>query len=124
MPGRIPRKTAFLAISVPPCQTRSKQYEGSAWTALPAGAPWDGAGVNCALCSEHATSVDLCLFDGADGHQEVARTALMEQTDLAWDVDSPEISLIRENEPYELEARSLALLRLQSPLGSGSRSKT
>jgi pullulanase/glycogen debranching enzyme len=80
--------------------------------------------VNCALCSEHATSVDLCLFDAADGHQEVARTALMEQTDLAWDVYSPEVSLIRENEPYELEARSLALLRLQSPLGSGSRSKT
>jgi hypothetical protein len=124
MPGRTPSRTAFLAISVPPCQTRSKQYEGSARTALPAGAPWDGAGVSFALCSEPATSVELCLFDGADGHQEVARTALTEQTDLVWDVYSPEVSLIRENGPYELEARSLALLRLQSPLGSGSRSKT
>jgi hypothetical protein len=68
MPGRTPSEIAMLGISVPPCQTRSKQYAGSAWTALPAGAPWDGAGVNFALCADHATSVELCLFDGADGH--------------------------------------------------------
>ena len=88
------------------------------------GTPWDGAGVNFALFSEHATSVDLCLFDEADGHRAIARTALTEQTDLAWDAYSPEVSLIRENEPYELGARSLALLCLQSPLCGGSRSKT
>jgi len=29
----------------------------------PLGATWDGAGVNFALFSEHATAVDLCLFD-------------------------------------------------------------
>ena len=29
----------------------------------PLGATWDGAGVNFALFSEHATSVELCLFD-------------------------------------------------------------
>jgi hypothetical protein len=77
-----------------------------------------------ALCSWHATSVELCLFDGADGHQAIASTALTGQTDLTWEVDSLEVSLIGENGPYMLEARSLALLRLQSPLGSGSRSKT
>ena len=31
----------------------------------PLGAHWDGAGVNFALFSEHATRVELCLFDDA-----------------------------------------------------------
>src|SRR5512138_2316583 len=29
----------------------------------PQGATWDGLGVNFALFSEHATAVELCLFD-------------------------------------------------------------
>jgi len=29
----------------------------------PLGATWDGAGVNFAIFSEHATKVELCLFD-------------------------------------------------------------
>ena len=29
----------------------------------PLGATWDGEGVNFAIYSENATSVDLCLFD-------------------------------------------------------------
>jgi isoamylase len=57
----------------------------------PLGATWDGAGVNFALFSEHATSVELCLFDEADGHQEIARIPLMEQTDLVWHVYLPEV---------------------------------
>ena len=32
----------------------------------PLGATFDGAGVNFALFSEHATKVELCLFDGPD----------------------------------------------------------
>ena len=32
----------------------------------PLGATWDGAGVNFALFSEHATQVELCLFDSAE----------------------------------------------------------
>jgi glycogen operon protein len=35
----------------------------------PLGATWDGHGVNFALFSQHATSVELCLFD-AEGHEE------------------------------------------------------
>src|SRR5581483_761215 len=31
----------------------------------PLGATWDGRGVNFALFSEHATAVELCLFDEA-----------------------------------------------------------
>src|SRR5579864_247407 len=34
----------------------------------PLGATWDGKGVNFALFSEHATAVELCLFD-ADGRE-------------------------------------------------------
>jgi glycogen operon protein len=30
----------------------------------PPGATWDGAGVNFALFSEHATGVELCLLAG------------------------------------------------------------
>ena len=34
-------------------------------TPYPRGATYDGKGVNFALFSEHATAVDLCLFDDA-----------------------------------------------------------
>jgi glycogen operon protein len=57
----------------------------------PLGSTWDGAGVNFALFSEHATSVELCLFDGADGNQEMARIPLIEQTDQVWHVYLPEV---------------------------------
>ena len=35
-------------------------------TPHPLGATWDGEGVNFALFSEHATAVELCLFEHAD----------------------------------------------------------
>jgi isoamylase len=50
----------------------------------PLGATWDGAGVNFALFSAHATQVDLCLFDGPEAHHETARLPLPERTDLVW----------------------------------------
>lgn len=57
----------------------------------PQGATWDGAGVNFALFSEHATAVDLCLFDGPDGNLEGHRIRLTEQTDHVWHAYLPEI---------------------------------
>jgi isoamylase len=57
----------------------------------PLGATWDGAGVNFALFSEHATAVELCLFDGPGGTSEVARIPLTEQTDEVWHVYLPEV---------------------------------
>ena len=36
----------------------------------PLGATWDGGGVNFAVWSEHATAVELCLFDGDDPTRE------------------------------------------------------
>jgi glycogen operon protein len=56
----------------------------------PLGATWDGSGVNFALFSEHAAGVELCLFDGRDGDQEVARIAMREQTDQVWHIYLPE----------------------------------
>src|SRR5918997_1092827 len=56
----------------------------------PLGATWDGAGVNFALFSEHATAVELCLFDAEDPSHETARVQLTERTDLVWHAYLPE----------------------------------
>ncbi len=58
-----------------------KIYPGSPY---PLGATWDGIGVNFAIFSEHATSVELCLFDGADAQTESVRITLPDQTDMVW----------------------------------------
>jgi isoamylase len=50
----------------------------------PLGATWDGLGVNFALFSEHATAVELCLFDSVEATRESARVPLREQTDMVW----------------------------------------
>jgi len=50
----------------------------------PLGATWDGAGVNFALFSEHATAVELCLFRGPDASQAREGMPLRERTDLVW----------------------------------------
>ena len=49
----------------------------------PLGAHWDGKGVNFALFSAHAESVELCLFDHS-GAREIARIALPENTNQVW----------------------------------------
>lgn len=50
---------------------------------LPLGAHFDGAGVNFALFSEHASSVSLCLYD-AEGQQEELRLVMPRCTDGVW----------------------------------------
>jgi glycogen operon protein len=50
----------------------------------PLGATWDGHGVNFAVFSEHATSVELCLFDSPEATAEFRRVPLEEQTDMVW----------------------------------------
>jgi glycogen operon protein len=57
----------------------------------PLGAAWDGSGVNFALFSQHATHVELCLFDGPEGSRETARIRLPEQTDHVWHAYLPGI---------------------------------
>ena len=59
----------------------------------PLGATWDGAGVNFALFSEHATAVELCLFDPADpGARSASASRSSERTDQVWHVYLPEAS--------------------------------
>ncbi|RMH25848.1 MAG: glycogen debranching enzyme GlgX [Planctomycetota bacterium] len=50
----------------------------------PLGVTPDGAGANVALFSEHATRVELCLFDSVDATRESARLALPERDDFVW----------------------------------------
>src|SRR5687767_3421130 len=50
----------------------------------PLGATPDVGGVNFAVFSDHATKVDLCLFDSADASEEAERIALPEKTDQVW----------------------------------------
>ena len=58
----------------------------------PLGATWDGAGVNFALFSEHATKVELCLFD-SPGRRPRSRSAspLPEHTDQVWHAYLPDV---------------------------------
>lgn len=55
----------------------------------PLGATWDGHGVNFALYSEHATRVELCLFDEA-GRKEVQRLEVRWNTEGVWHCYLPE----------------------------------
>jgi glycogen operon protein len=70
-------------VAASPIQTRpGRPY--------PLGATWDGTGVNFALFSEHATAVDLCLFDAKDPARETRRIPVTERTDQIWHVYLPE----------------------------------
>jgi glycogen operon protein len=63
------------------------------WTGqpFPLGATWDGVGVNFAIFSEHATAVDLCLFDSPYSGRESARVRLAERTDQVWHGYLPDV---------------------------------
>jgi isoamylase len=72
----------------------------------PLGATWDGRGVNFALYAEHATGVELCLFDSPDAERESERIAMPEQTDMVWHVFLPDVAPgqlygYRVHGPYE-----------------------
>ncbi len=60
-------------------------------TPTPLGATWNGQGVNFALFSEHATGVELCLFDRREDETESRRVRLAERTDFVWHAYLPEI---------------------------------
>ncbi|MGC4031526.1 MAG: glycogen debranching protein GlgX [Tepidisphaeraceae bacterium] len=75
----------------------------------PLGATFDGAGVNFAIFSEHATKVELCLFDSIDSTKESQRIELKEQTDLVWhgylpDCEPGQLYGYRVYGPYEPSA--------------------
>ena len=72
----------------------------------PLGATWDGAGVNFALFSEHATKVELCLFDSPEAEKEAQRIPMSDYTDLVWhcylpDVQPDQLYGYRVHGPYD-----------------------
>jgi isoamylase len=74
----------------------------------PLGATWDGVGVNFALFSEHASKVELCLFDGPHTTAEAERIAFTEYTDQVWhsylpDIQPGQLYGYRVHGPYEPE---------------------
>jgi isoamylase len=73
----------------------------------PLGATCDAGGVNFALFSEHATKVDLCLFDSPDAEAESHRVALPEMTNQVWhgylpDLRPGQVYGYRVDGPYDL----------------------
>jgi glycogen operon protein len=57
---------------------------------LPLGATWDGEGVNFALWSQHATSVELCLFDSPTAVKESFKILLTERTNRVFHTYLPD----------------------------------
>ena len=57
----------------------------------PLGATWMGNGVNFAIFSEHATGVELCLFDNLEATEENIRIPVSEHTDQVWHVFLPDV---------------------------------
>ncbi|GAC1651651.1 MAG: glycogen debranching protein GlgX [Gemmatimonadaceae bacterium] len=57
----------------------------------PLGATWDGEGVNFAIFSEHATGVELCLFERDGDAEESAKVSLSERTDQVWHCYLPDV---------------------------------
>lgn len=74
----------------------------------PLGATWDGLGVNFAIFAEHATKVELCLFDSIEDKQESQRIQLPECNAFVWhgfikDIMPGQIYGYRVHGPYEPE---------------------
>jgi len=74
----------------------------------PLGATWMGNGVNFAIFSEHARSVELCLFDSMEDAKEDVRIPIKECTDQVWHVFLPDarpgqLYGLRVSGPFEPE---------------------
>ncbi|VTS07448.1 glycogen debranching protein GlgX [Tuwongella immobilis] len=57
----------------------------------PLGATWDGTGVNFAIFSAHATSIELCLFESEDSPTESTKIPLVETTHQVWHAYLPDV---------------------------------
>lgn len=66
----------------------SRIWHGSPY---PLGATWQEQGVNFSLYSEHATGVDLVLFDNVEDERERIRVRMQQKTDLVWHVFLPDL---------------------------------
>ena len=78
----------------------------------PLGATWDcgggASGTNFAIFSQHATAIELCLFDSPDAESESQRIALPRRTNLVWHgyvpgVEPGQLYGYRVHGPYQPE---------------------
>jgi len=72
----------------------------------PLGANWDGKGVNFAIFSENATSIELLLFDKPEAKTPKERVGLEERSGDVWHAYLPDITpgqlyAYRANGPYD-----------------------
>src|ERR1700755_1546763 len=85
--------------------TQVKTFRGQPY---PLGATWMGNGVNFAIFSEHATGVELCLFDSIEATEENVRIPVTERTDQVWhvflaDAQPGQLYGFRVSGPYDPE---------------------
>lgn len=80
-------------LAINPVSPSAAQRSIPIWPgrSYPLGAIWDGAGVNFALFSQNASSVDLCLFDGPEGAREAQRIRMPKYTDHVWHAYLPSV---------------------------------
>ncbi len=80
-------------MSHAPSKQRAAHAVAPLWPGKPSplGATFDGHGVNFALFSDHATKVELCLFDSPDATAEARKIVLPERTDHVWHGYLPDI---------------------------------
>src|SRR4051812_24294326 len=83
MPSHAPQRVAARSADSPVRIWPGEPY--------PLGATWNGLGVNFSIFSEHATRVDLCLFDKVDATVETERIQLPEQTNMNWHGYVPDV---------------------------------
>ena len=57
----------------------------------PLGSMWDGEGVNFAIYADHATAIELCLFDDETDVKESMKLILTERTHHIWHIYLPGI---------------------------------
>jgi isoamylase len=55
----------------------------------PLGSTWDGEGINFAIYADHATDVELCLFNDEDDQSEFIKIKLAERTHHIWHIYIP-----------------------------------
>src|SRR4029079_196853 len=89
--------TSSFSSRYRPCEGNSAELEDvkrmRVWRGqpYPLGATWDGMGVNCALFSECATGVEVCLFAGAEDETESAKIQVQDRTNQIWHCYLPDV---------------------------------
>ena len=85
----------------------------------PLGATWAGDGVNFAIFSQHATGVELCLFDSVNDTEDNVRIPLKERTGHVWHVFLPDarpgqLYGFRVSGPYDPDADCVSIIQSSS----------